>query len=177
MKRLGLSVLLVVFTLIVIISPAFAAIGSGKLNVLNADDVEDDTYYVTPCNDYTIRIEGIPEFASGEFLTIKIGWTDTDGVSQTTFFYDVEVVDGDVEVIWHVPENAKICTTCTVHYRQDVPEYVAVGLINTDKPAHMHIVPENPLGIIGSILALFAGLGIFILTKSKSSNRAVLEHP
>lgn len=132
-----------------------------------------DTYFIEIDTTYYIVIFGITEFNVGDLLTIKIGWTNTAGNGQTTFFHNVPVEEyvssGEKYVnipAWTVPSNAKICTTCTVHYTNpDSPDFIAYGQASTI--GHMHIIPLAPLGIIGTILALFAGLTIFSLLKHK----------
>jgi len=129
-----------------------------------------DTYFVTIGITYYIRVLEITEneFNTGDLITVKIGWNDTSGTSQTTWFTNVPIQESGgvkyVDVDWSVPLNAKICTTATVHYRKDSgPDYVARGQIST--VGHMHIIPQTLLGTIGAILALFAGLGLYLLPK------------
>jgi len=156
---------------------AKAQIGTGQLYVYTNAWAEapkggpnGDTYFVTPGATYHIRVWNITEFSTGAFLTVKIGWTNTSDMSQTTFFYDVLVMeDSDgvryVEVTWTVPLNAKICTTATVHYTQKPgPDYVVTGQISSI--GHMHIIPEVLLGTIGTIFALFGAFGIFKLRRT-----------
>ncbi len=127
-----------------------------------------DTYFVIIGNTYYIRVLGITEFNTGDKITVKIGWTNTSGGGETTQFNNVPVQESGgvkyVDVTWTVPSNAKVCTTATVHYtKKPGPEYVAQGQISNI--GHMHIIPETLLGTIGAILALFAGLGLFLLPK------------
>jgi len=46
-------------------------------------------YLVVIGQTYYIRVLGITEFNVGDQLIVKIGWTDTGGVAQTTFFSNV----------------------------------------------------------------------------------------
>ncbi len=125
-------------------------------------------YLVFPGQTIYIRIWNVTEVSAEKFVTIKIGWTDTNGNSQTMFFYDVQVLEQfgvryiDVPA-WTAPSNAKICTTSTVHYRYGNNEYVAAGQMSNI--GHMHfVVPEVPFGPITSlaatILALYAYMRI-----------------
>ena len=45
------------------------------------------------------------------------------------------------------------------------PDYLAQGTIRP--VGFMHIIPEVPLGITGSLLALIAGFGLFKIKKNK----------
>ena len=181
-NRYVLIGLLTIITCVMLAIPfAKAEIGTGQLYVYTNAWVEapkggpnGDTYFVTPGATYHIRIWNITEFSKGALLTVKIGWTNTSDMSQTTFFYDVPVMeDSDgvryVEVPWTVPLNAKICTTATVHYTQKPgPEYVATGQISNT--GHMHIIPEVLLGTIGTIFALFGAFGIFKLRRTRRAS-------
>lgn len=155
---------------------ANATIGTGQLHVYidtwgsteaPKDGPKGDTYLIETDNTYYIVVFGITEFNVGDLLTIKIGWTDTAGNGQTTFFHNVPVEEyvspGEKYVNvppWTVPSNGKICTTCTVHYTNpDSPDYVASGQASTI--GHMHAIPMTLLGTIGTILALFAGFTVF----------------
>lgn len=165
----------------VLISYAYGKVGTGTLFVYvdTWDGVEapkvgpKDTYIVFIGYTYYIRLVNITEFETEDQLVIKIGWTDVTGVERTTLFVDVPVnekIDGTKYVdvpAWIVPQDAKICTTCTVHYtRSDAPDYVARGQASTI--GHMHIIPETILGTIGAILSCFAGFGILFARKKSS---------
>ena len=160
----------ILFTLLLgsaILVAVNADIGSGVLYVYTdnwggteAPKDAQGKYLVLVGQTYYLRITGITEFDVDDQLTIKIGWTDTDGNSQTTWISPIPVQTGGVaDFEWTIPLNAQVCLTCTVHYRGDKgPDYVCGQL--TGPPGHMHVIPENPLGTIGSILALFLGFAI-----------------
>jgi hypothetical protein len=118
-----------------------------------------------------IRIWNVTEVLARELVTIKIGWTDTNGNSQTTFFYNVPVLEDEQSGVryidvpaWTTPSNAKICTTSTVHYRYGNDEYVAAGQMSNI--GHMHfVVPEVPFGPITSIAATILALYAYMRIK------------
>lgn len=180
-NRYALIGLLTIITYIVLTIPlAKAQVGTGQLYVYTNVWAEapkggpkGDTYFVTPDATYHIRVWDITEFSKGALLTVKICWTNTSDMSQTTFFYNVTVMEDPsgvkyLEVTWIVPSNAKICTTSTVHYTQKPgPDYVATGQISNT--GHMHIIPELLIGTIGAILALFGAFGIFRLPKTRKT--------
>ena len=148
-----IGLLTIIVCVMLAIPFAKSTVGTGQLYVYTNAWAEapkggpkGDTYFVNPDATYHIRVWNITEFNTGELLTVKICWTNTSDMSQTTFFYDVPVMeDSDgvryVEVTWTVPSNAKICTTSTVHYTQKPgEEYVAAGQISGT--GHMHVIPE-----------------------------------
>ena len=153
-----------------------AAIGTGVLQVYTNSartfeaPKQDDLYYVTVGQTYYIRVLGVTEFSSGSSVTIKIGWTDTSGTPQTTFIPNVPVLSSDgtryIDFPWTIPLDAKISTNANVHYKgSSGPDYLAQGTIRP--VGFMHIIPEVPLGITGSLLALVAGFGLFKIKKNK----------
>lgn len=178
LNKLSHYAFVMLFTIVVMIMfiPfANAVVGTGQLHVYidtwggteaPKDGPKSDTHLIEIDNTYYIVVFGITEFNVGDLLTIKIGWTDTTDNAQTTTFLNIPVEEcvgsGEKYVNvppWSVPSNAKICTTCTVHYTNpDSPEYVASGQASTI--GHTHIIPLTPLGTIGTILALFTGLTI-----------------
>lgn len=179
-NRYTLIGLLTIITCIMLAIPlANATVGTGQLYVYTDTWVEapkggpnGDTYFVNPGATYHIRVWGITEFNTGDLLTVKICWKDTSDTSQTTWFYNVPVLEDSgikyVQVTWTVPSDAKICTTSTVHYtQQSTPEYVAAGQISNT--GHMHIIPESLIGTIGTILALFAAFGFFVSSKTRKT--------
>ena len=180
-NRYALIGLLTIITYMVLTIPlAKAQVGTGQLYVYtNAwaeapkGGPEGDTYFVNPDATYHIKIWNITEFGTEVLLTVKIRWTDTSNKSQTTFFYDVPVMEDlsgvkYVEVTWTIPSNAKIYTTSVVHYTQKPgPDYVATGQVSNI--GHMHIIPELLIGTIGAILALFGAFGIFRLPKTRKT--------
>ena len=179
-NRYALIGLLTIITYVMLAIPFVKAeVGTGQLYVYTdtwaeaPKDGPGDTYFVNIGSTYHIQVRGITEFSTGELLTVKICWTDSSNTSQTTFFYDVPVIEDlggvkYVEVTWPVPSEAKICTTSTVHYTQKPgPEYVAAGRIS--KTGHMHIIPEFLLGTIGVIVALFGAFGVFMLPKTSKN--------
>ncbi|UCG45131.1 MAG: hypothetical protein JSV58_07125 [Candidatus Bathyarchaeota archaeon] len=172
-KKAVLTSLLAVVMLSVFISVGYCEIGTGILFVYEDTwgGVEaqkagpQGTYEVIRGLTYYIRLVGITEFGVGELLTIKIGWTDINWTSRTTFFFDVPVLEMPngtryVDVpAWDVPRDGKVCTTCTVHYTMEgFPDYVAQGQASTT--GHMHIIPETLFGTLSMVLTCFAGLGI-----------------
>lgn len=182
-KRISKYMLLSLFTAValsLLVSTSLAGtLGTGILYVYTdtwggteaPKDVH-GTYHVTIGNTYYIRIWDITEFTTDTLLTIKIGWKDVTNASRTDFFYDVPVKETSgkryVDIAWTVPNDAKICTTATVHYKgQDplTPDYLARGQISNI--GHMHIIFETPLGTIATTLALFTCLGVFALTKKR----------
>jgi hypothetical protein len=127
-----------------------------------------DTYFVSIGTTYYIRVFEITEFDKGDILQVKIGWTNSSGLGQTTVFNNVLVKESGgvehVDVAWTVPSNTKVCTTATVHYTQKPgPDYIASGQVSNI--GHMHIITETFLGTIGAILALFVGFGLYLLPK------------
>lgn len=176
------TLLLTIIVMMLFIPFANAKVGTGQLHVYvdtwggteaPKGGPKGDTYFIGTDTAYYIVVLGITEFDVGRLLTIKIGWTDTAGNDQTTTFQNVPVDEcvgsGEKYVNvppWTVPANAKIGTTCTVHYTNpDSPEYVASGQVSTI--GHMYFIPLTPLGTIGTLLALFAGLSIFSRGKRK----------
>lgn len=177
-KKVILASLLAVVMISVFISFAYCTNGTGTLFVyedtwggIEAQKSDPkQTYQVLVGFTYYIRLVNITEFDVGELLTLKIGWTDVNGTSRTTFFFEVPVKEMPDETryvdvpAWVVPRDGKVCTTCTVHYTQDgFPDYVAQGQASTI--GHMHIIPETLLGTISAVLACFAGLGLFFRRK------------
>lgn len=180
-RTLSLTSLLAIVMFLILISCAYGEVGTGTLFVYmdTWGGVEapksgpKETYMVLTGFTYYIRLVNITEFDTGELLTIKIGWTDVNGTARTTFFVDVPVnekPDGTryVDVpAWVVPSDAKVCTTCTVHYtRSGDPDYVARGQVSTI--GHLHVIPETFLGTIGSMLVCFAGFGVLLARKRSS---------
>jgi len=162
------------------ISNVSATIGTGQLfvytdatrTILAPND--GNTYNVTIGFTYYFRIMHITEFNTGDKLTIKIGWKDVFDVSHTTYLYNIEVLETSghkyVDFTWTIPIEAKISTTGTVHYRGDSgPDYLAKG--ETRPVAHIHFIPETPLGTIGPILALVGGLIAFPTFKKRLFTR------
>ena len=172
-----IGMLTAIICIMLAIPVAHATLGTGQLIVYTDTWVEapqggphGDTYLVIPGATYHIRVWNITEFNTGDLLTVKICWTDNTNASRTTFFYNVPVLEMTgikyVDVTWTVPADGKICTTCTVHYTQaGTPDYVAIGLISNI--GHMHIIPETLLGTLGTLLALFGAVTLFLLPKTK----------
>lgn len=150
--------LLTIIVMMLFIPFANAMVGTGQLHIYvdtwggtgaPKGGPKGDTYFIEIDTTYYIVVFGITEFDVGDLLTIKIGWTDIEDSGQTTTFQNVPVEEfvssGEKYVNvppWTVPSNAKICTTCTVHYTNpDSPEYIASGQASTI--GHMHIIPPN----------------------------------
>jgi hypothetical protein len=176
--RAAILMLSILAVYMFLVQPCKSDVGTGVLYVytdtwggIEAPKDEKGTYYVEIGKTYYIRISGITEFNTGDFVTVKISWTDANtGNGETSFIYNVEVKESDgikyVDVDWTVPTNAKICETSTVHYRGNSgPEYVASGQIS--QVGHMHVIPTTFLGSIGALSAIFASLGLHKILKKK----------
>jgi hypothetical protein len=174
MRKITSLLLLLFFTLIYTI-PAYAQVGTGVLWVYTdtwggteASKEQNGNYLVLTEETYYIRIMGVTEVPTGSKVIIKIGWTDTNDVQQTEFFNDVPVLeDSGVRYIdvpaWTTPSSAQICTTSTVHYVYD-HEYVSAGQMSSVGHTHF-VVPEVPLGSLGSLVATVIALYVYMRAK------------
>ena len=174
---------------------AQAKIGEGKLyiywdsgynNLVNQD--EHGFYEVLPGATIYIQIAGISEFSTGDGIAVKIGFED-----HTKTFYPVTVKtltsgngtgqdgvgDAADPIEWTVGyfddgyHDVPVCSTMTVHYKYKSPDYLATvydARRGMSVVAHLHAVPENPLGTLGAISALFIGLWLFLLGRGRAFN-------
>jgi len=133
-----------------------------------------------------IQIAGITEFESGDLVQVKISyngyvktWTNvevhilTTGGGQGT----LGVGDASAPLGWQVGwfdggvfVEIPYCETLTVHYKDATgtgPEYVAGGTIKS--VGHLHVIPENPLGTIGPLMASLVGIIAFALVKKRTA--------
>lgn len=161
------------------------AVGTGALYVYidtwggtEAATNKHGTYMVNIGLTYYIRIWNVTEFNTHTKLTVKIGWTDVMNTSRTDFFDDVEVQETmgirHLDVAWTVPLEAMICTTGTVHYKNNnpkSPDYVAKGQMS--QVGHMHFISETAIGTLGPILALITGLGVFGAARKKTLQQRI----
>jgi hypothetical protein len=191
LKRFALVISLVSLVLLVLstfVCGAMGAIGEGILYVYTdagyttlAPTDSHGFYLVGPGQTVYIQIVGITEFSLGAGVLVKISydgyvrsWTKTVK-TLTSGQLGNGVGDASDSIIWTVGEfdggvyvEIPFCTTLTVHYKNSSgtgPDYVSSGIISTI--GHIHVVPETSLGTIGSLLGLFAALGVFVLTKQR----------
>jgi hypothetical protein len=175
MNRRRLTGLFVLASALLMVTPAFATIGNGVLQVFTdpaytaSAPMSNGQYLVIVGGTYYIRISGMSasEVGGATTLTVKIGYKDTNGDSQTAFFFNVPIQGSGpyfIKVTWTVPANAKVCTTATVHYKIVNEEYVASGSL-TSAPGHMHVVPESYLGALGALGTAITAFIVFAAKK------------
>lgn len=167
---------------------SYADPGTGKLYVYSDPGYEtpvhqDEHGFYEVSSGYTvfIKIGGIQEFEPGKSILITIRWNDyTMGIGYRDILLDRSVRFslrvGDSDLGYQPIPPGEIIT---VYYRGDTgPEYVTIGgmsaVANSTEgmpPAagidpFFH-VPENPLGTLVTISALFLGLWLYLMTKGK----------
>jgi len=123
---------------------------------------------------YTIQIRNLPCCVGdpGDELDVKVSEGEEWGPE--TDFQTVKIksdYDGKyVEFTWTVPEDAPICKTRVVlfraHKENGWPESVCKGVyvtqgVLTEKPAHLHVIPEFAFGTALSIISLLSGLMVY----------------
>ena len=172
-----------------------AAVGMGTLYVYSEPGYETrvhqdehDFYEVSSGYTVFIKIGDIQEFEPGKTILITIRWND---YTMQTGYLSV-LVDRSVRFPWRFGDFAlgyqpiPPGEIVTVYYRGDTgPEYVAIGGISSVAnstegippsvamdssavvPEPIHVTPENPLGTLGTISALFLGLTLYLMTKGK----------
>lgn len=196
-SKLLLPIIVAISLISLIIPPSHAKQGTGILYVYWDPDYdpaslvwqfEQHHYDVYRTAEVYIQIAGITEFAPGVDILIKICWSDHvktytrtvktlgsgDGINQ------IGVGDELNPIMWKVGDFddgfywIPVCETMTVHYKSATgtgPDYLTIYDVDGKmRVAHIHAVPENPLGTLGTISALFLGLGIFLLRKGKILN-------
>ncbi len=167
---------------------ASAAIGTGTLYVYYDSGYTDPVnrnehgqFEVLPGDTVYIQIAGITEFEEGDEIIVKICWDHTKTIPATVKnltsgagFNLTGVGDADSPIPWIVGNfddgnySIPYCETMTVHYTRKPgpdylttpPEYDAKGQMST--VAHLHSVPENPVGTLGTLLVVLATLGVFM---------------
>jgi hypothetical protein len=137
-----------------------------------------------------LQIAGIPEteFGLGEFVEVRIGYTDAGGVKHTQYlgthlvkilvsgagegqpgvgdsFYSISWIVGVFECqVIYVP----YCSICNVEYRSVTGDkvYVASGTLAGGQN-HLHVVPEFIFGTAGALMSVAAAAGVFALAKRR----------
>jgi len=172
-----------------------AAVGMGTLYVYSEPGYEtrvhqDEHGFYEVSSGYTvfIKIGGIQEFEPGKTILVAIRWNDYT----MQMGYSSILLDRSVRFSWRVGDfdlgyqPIPPGEIVTVYYRGYTgPEYVTVGGISSVAnstegippseamdtsavvPEPIHVTPENPLGTLGTISALFLGLALFLITRGK----------
>lgn len=144
-------------------------------------------FEVLPGDTVYLQIAGITEFEEGDEIIVKICWNFTEVIPATVKnltsgagIHQIGVGDADDPIPWTVGYfngtyyPIPYCNTMTVHYTMKPgPDYVSIppsydanGRMSTS--AHLHSVPENPVGTLGALLAVLATLGVFMAKGRKT---------
>jgi hypothetical protein len=128
--------------------------------------------YVANIGDrYWIKVTNIDDpkgVEASDMIEVKVCYTDISGNPAYATLGITVIQDGGWFAIgpWTVPNDAKVCTTTTVHfYKIDASgnkvgeEWVAGGQFF--QVGHMHVVPEVTFGILGSLIVCMAALVTF----------------
>jgi len=186
--------IILIFSLITLITPiSYAAQGTGILYVYwdasytsLVGQNQQGQYDVYPGVQVYIQIAGITEFGVGTEITVKICWSGHVKTLVRTIKTLTSgngaglagVGDAADPIQWTVGDfndgfyEIPYCETMTVHYKNGRPDYIAQFMDANGRMtvAHLHSVPENPLGTLGTISAIFLGLWIFLIKKGKTLN-------